>query len=487
MKKRPVAAPQLTPENLRQYQWRALKFVIDNPFVALFIDMGLGKTIATLSAIKHLFYKNKIDGPVLLIAPLRVIYSVWRQEAVKWSHTRKITFSLVHGGAHDRMRALSKPAHIYLINPEGVKWLIDYYMRLGKGDRERFEALWPFKMLVVDESTFFKDGGTQRFKALKKVLKLFDRRIILTGTPTPNSLLQLWAQMYIVDLGARLGQTFTGFRDRFFEKGDYMGYTYKLRQGAKEYMDRLLRPVVLRLQDSDWLKMPKLIKADINVTLPEAAQEVYDRFEKEMFLDLETAEVEALNAASLTQRCHQIANGAIYALDKEEGSKDWYVIHDAKVEALKEYIEELEGERAIIAYTFKHDLARLRSLLPDAPVMGPMNTERIVNEWMEGKHQFVLMHPQSGGHGVNNLQIGCRRVCFFSMPWSGEHYAQLIARVGPARRTGEVEPTIVHHIKALKTVDEAILMALERKAIGQSDLLDALKEYRSSKELEEFL
>lgn len=475
------ALKQLTPENLRSYQWRTLKFVIDHPFCALFIGMGMGKTISILSAIKHLFHKDRLSGPVLVVAPIRVIRGVWRQEAMKWSHTRKLTFSLVHGSAKARMVALTKPAHIYLINPEGVKWIIEYYVRLARGNMDRFKVLWPFKMLVVDESTFFKDGSTLRFKALKRALPLFERRVILTGTPTPNSLLQLWSQMFLVDMGARLGMTFNGFRDRFFEQKDYSGYSFGLKNGAKEYIDRLLRPIVIALHDADWLELPPLVIGHIRVDLPERAQKMYEDFEKDMFLELETAEVEAMHAATLTQRCHQLANGAIYALDKDTAVKDWYVIHDAKVEALKEYIEELNGERAIITYTFKHDLARIRAVLPDAPVMGPTNTETIVNEWMEGKHQFVLIHPQSGGHGVNNLQVGCKRVLFFSLPWSGEHNAQLIARVGPARRTGEKEPTIVHYIVANRTVDEAILMALERKETSQRELLEALRQYRATK------
>ena len=479
MKLTPV---KLKPKNLRVYQWRALKFVINVKCCALFIDMGLGKTISTLSAVKHLFYSNKLTKPVLLIAPIRVIHGVWRQESTKWSHTSSITFSLVHGGAKQRMAALTKPAHVYMINFEGVKWLVDYYMRLARGDTKRFEEQWPFGMLVVDESTFFKEAGTQRFKALRKTLKLFERRVILTGTPTPNSLLQLWAQMYIVDLGERLGATFSWFKDRFFEKQDYMGYSYALRPGAKEYIERLLKPVVLRLQDSDWLELPPLVKNTIHVELPEPARKIYDQFEKEMFLELETAEVEALNAATLTNRCHQLANGAIYALDKEEGTKDWYPIHDAKIDALKEYIEELEGQRAIIAFTFRHDLARIRSVLPNVPLLGPKNTPTVVEEWKKGQHQFVLAHPQSAGHGVNDLQTDCRRILFFSVPWSGEHYAQLIARVGPARRSGEKEPTVVDHIVAKGTIDEAIMLAQDRKARGQSELLDALREYVTSKE-----
>lgn len=479
MKKQEPA--KLTPENLRNYQWRSLKFIVDNFFVALLVDMGLGKTISVLSAIKHLFYKKKLTGPVLLVAPIRVIYSVWRQEAMKWKHTSSITFSLVHGGAKQRMQALTKPAHIYLVNPEGVRWLIDYYTRLARGDKDRFERIWPFKMLVVDESTFFKEGSTQRFKALKRVLHLFERRVILTGTPTPNSLLQIWAQMYIVDMGARLGTTFSGFRERFFQKQDYMGYSYGLRDGAEAYMDRLLRPIVLRLQDSDWLEMPGLVKAYIDVELPPAAQKLYEDFEREMFLELETAEVEALNAATLTGRCHQIANGAIYAVDKETGAKDWHVIHDAKIEALKEYIEEMDGKRAIIAYTFKHDLERLMALLPDAPVL-KKNADRIIEEWKAGQHQFIIIHPQSGGHGINNLQINCRNVLFYSIPWSGEAHDQLVARVGPARRAGEEEPTVVHYIRALKTVDEVIVTALDRKAASQRDLLSSLRDYHKIKE-----
>jgi SNF2 family DNA or RNA helicase len=219
----------------------------------------------------------------------------------------------------------------------------------------------------------------------------------------------------------------------------------------------------------------------IYVDLPKAAMDMYEQFEKEMFLDLESAEVESLNAATLTNRCHQIANGAIYAVDKEEGTKDWYPLHDAKLEALKEYIEELEGQRAIIAFTFKHDLARIRSVLPNVPLLSPKNTAHIVEEWKRGQHQFVLAHPQSAGHGINDLQTDCRRVLFYSIPWSGEHYHQIIARVGPARRSGEKDPTIVDHLAARRTVDEAILSAQQRKAIGQAELLNALRVYRQEK------
>lgn len=446
------------------------------------MDMGLGKTIAVLSAVWSLFHKNKMPGPVLIVAPIRVIKGVWRQEALKWTHTRKLTFSLVHGSATQRMKALATPAHIYLINPEGIKWLIEYYVRLCRGDMEKFKRKFPFKMLVVDESTFFKAGGTLRFKALKRALPLFQRRVILTGTPTPNSLLQLWAQMFIVDCGDRLGRTFTGFRDRFFEKADYMGYNYKLRDGAARYINNLIKPITLRLHDADWLELPPLTKAIIRIDLPDRAMKLYEKFEKEMFLELDTAEIEAMHAATLTNRCHQLANGAIYANDKETGEKDWHVVHDAKIEALKEYIEELGDERALIAYTFKHDLARLRSALPDVPFITPSNTERVVEEWRSGMHQFIFVHPQSAGHGINNLQTNCRRVLFFSIPWSGESYDQLIGRVGPARRTGEKTPTIVHHILASNTVDEAIMQALERKATTQRALLDSLRDYKHNRE-----
>lgn len=777
-KSKRVTAPQLQVKNLRKYQWRLFWFVVNNHFCALFVDMGLGKTISVLSAIKHLFHRGELTRPVLVIAPIRVIYSVWRQEAIKWKHTESLTFSLVHGGAKRRMEALSRPAHIYLINPEGVTWLIAYYMRLSRHKIDVFQKKWPFQMLVLDEcfiaetlvrtptglvridslkigdlvvssagvrpvvliksrtpkrliqihlsndevitctpehrfftpigwveaellngnqiitrsemsglwttlhgatdasaeqqrswsendvleemcsdtdvansfrrevscppkesikiydrqtcmeqgsplgradqvkvecsvsvskagvhgdtsrqryrddqgrilvvdgatgniylgvpnffrrattwisnllqgrlrrsedstsdrdrrhstpkktsattrsqegnqvgrvwvdrvtavepgsiqdvwnlevegcphfyvgktevlvhnSTFFKDSGTQRFKALRKALPLFERRVILTGTPTPNSLLQLWAQMFIVDLGEALMTAYTAFRDRYFEKKDYMGYHFALRDGARQAIGRKLRGTAIRLHDKDWLELPKLVKQQIRVELPVRAMTMYERFEEEMFLELETAEVEALSAATLTQRCHQIANGAIYALDKETAVKDWHVIHDAKVDALKELLEELGEERCIISYTFKHDLARLRALLPEVPVMGPKNTERLIQEWIDGDHQRMFVHPQSGSHGVNNMQVRCRRVVFFSIPWSGEHHDQLVARVGPARRTGEVEPTIVHYLVAHKTVDEAIVSALERKAAGQADLLNALKNYRDDKE-----
>lgn len=472
----------LGPKNLRQYQWRAIKFIIEHPLCALFIDMGLGKTISVLSAIKALFHKGQLDASraVLVIAPIRVIHMVWRQEALKWAHTRSLTFSLIHGSQKIRQQALAKRAHIYLVNPEGVKWLIEYIEKIATKRKVEFAEVWPFQMLVVDESTAFKDGSTIRFRYLRKILRLCERRLIMTGTPTPNSLLQLWAQMFIVDIGERLGDVFINFRERFFEQTDYAGYSYRLREESKAVINRLLRGIVLRLQDSDWLQMPKLVKNRVVVELPENARRLYKLLEEEMFFELDTSSVEALNAATLTGRCHQMANGAIYAIDNESEAKVWEVIHEEKIKALEELLDEI-GERALITYTFKHDLIRLRTAFPDIPTMGKGKAgQQTMEEWKAGKHHAMFIHPQSASHGLNDLQINCRHVIFFSIPWSNEHHDQVIGRIGPARRTGEKEPTVAHYVMADDTVDEAIVTGLENRGEGQAGFLRALRDYRDA-------
>lgn len=470
----------LTPANLRKYQWRSVDFLVGAPEAALFLDMGLGKTVSALTAFKRLL----VDGGMrcaLVVAPIRVMKGVWRQEAQKWSHTRDIVFSVVHGGQKERKAALETPAHVYLINPEGLMWLFEMLTRLGLTEEGR-EAEWPFDVLLIDESSMFKDSHTKRFKALRKVLHLFKRRIIMTGTPTPNSMLELWAQFYIIDMGERLGSVYFRFRERYFERADFMGYSYKLRRGADRLLNNAVKGAVLRLAAEDWFQLPKTVYNHVRIELPTKVMDQYNEFENNMFLELMTSDVEAISAASLSGRCHQIANGALYGDDRETGNRVWEPMHDEKLRALSEILGEA-GSPVLVAYQFRHDLERLRSAYPRAPVMGEGDSTKHEAEWNAGMHPVMLVHPKSAGHGLN-LQDGGHTVVFFSLTWSLEQHDQLIARVGPTRQAqaGRTHPVIVHYIISNDTVDEAIMDAIESKAHGQRSLLNALKEYKHAKE-----
>lgn len=463
------------PSDLRSYQWKAFWVLMRQMATALFIDMGLGKTIVVLSAIKALKHKKLLTKPVLIVAPIRVMYGVWMQEAALWAHTRGLTFSIVHGSAKKRLEALNTPADIYLINPHGIVWLLELFNHKKAIDN------WPFGWLVVDESSAFKAAGTQRFKKLRYYTHLFERRTIMTGTPTPNHLLELWSQIYLLDDGERLGSSFTRFKERFFYQADHQGYEIVPRRGAREYILRLIGDLTLRMDLEDWKAVPPTVYNRVNIELPQHARELYDQFEEEMFLELAAGDVEALNAATLTGRCHQLANGAIYSIERGSNDKIWEPVHDAKLEALQEILDETSTP-VLVAYHFKHDLYRLRTLYPDAPVLGSgkgSNTDKIINEWNAGKHPVLFAHPASAAHGLNMQHGPGHTIVFFSLTWSLELHDQLVNRIGGARAKQKV---VVHYIVAKDTTDEAIMRAKETKARGQQGLLNAIKAYRRERQ-----
>jgi SNF2 family DNA or RNA helicase len=483
----------LTPANLRPYQWKAIRFLKESPYAALFLDMGLGKTVSVLSIIKHLLLRPD-QGVVtwLVVAPLRVVHGVWVQEAAKWTHTQDIVFSVVHGPEKRRRRALETPAHVYLVNPEGLLWLLEMMHRLKLCEPGR----WPFDGLAVDESSMFKSKTTKRWKALAKVLHLFKRRVILTGTPTPNTLLELWPQLYLVDMGERLGANFWRFRERFFEKLDYNGFNYGLRPESSQLLNRMVRDVVLRLDAADWLDLPPMIgltppnewpipgaggPGDVVVDMPPDVQDKYDEFEKHMFLELETIDVEGISAATVSMKCHQIANGALYGEERTTGEKMWEPLHDAKLDALEEVIGEC-GSPILVAYQFKHDLARLRAKWPKFADVSQMDVRDFEAAWNAGKYPGAFMHPKSAGHGLN-LQDGGNSLAFFSLTWSKEQIDQIVARIGPTRQAqaGRKAPVKIYRIITRGTVDEAILESNALKHTNQRALLNALRDYALSK------
>lgn len=463
----------LTRADFRKYQDRALAFVLAHPICGLFLDMGLGKTIIVLTAIME-FIRRKQATRFLVIGPIRVVETVWRQEAKKWKHTQPIVFSLVRGTPKQRNAALRAKAHVYLINPENVVWLINWMRKHG----------CPFDGLVVDESSMFKSPSTKRWKALKLALGMFKVRIIMTGTPTPNSLMELWAQIFLLDEGTRLGTGFGRFKERHFSVPHQNSYNYQPREGAQEAILEAIGDIILRLDARDWLDVPKIVKNRIDLDLPAEVMDVYEEFEREMFVRIDEIDqdLEAFNAATLSMRCHQIANGGVYVLDEDNVKTGEYtVLHEVKMEALKEIIEET-GDNIIIAYHFKHDLARLREEFPDAPFLGggqKEKTEAIRRRWKAGRIPILLAHPRSASHGLNDMQLGGHTIVFFSLTWSLENHDQLIARISGARATEKADiPILVHYLVAKNTVDEALMSALRSKNRGQRATLNALREYK---------
>jgi len=458
-----------TPKDLEPYVWRQIEFLLERKGIgALFVDMGLRKTSGVLHVIKALMHRKQLKKPTLIVSTIKVVKLVWRQEASKWHHTRNFTFSLVHGNQAERLRALGEEADFYLIGAHNIPWLVE--LLNNKTDVNN----WPFGALIVDESDLFKSHNAKRFKRLASVAWLFDHRIIMAGTPTPNSMLDIWAQIYIVDLGRRLGDSFARFRERFFAHKGYKGFTIVPRHGSEEEIYRIVDDVVLRLDKEDWITVPKThYHTPTYVELPASAMDVYRQHEEEMFFELDGAETEAISAAVLSMQCHQMANGAVYGYDILTGARTWTAVHNAKAYALDALVEKADGP-VMIAYWFKHDLARLKRMYPRAVVFGGKNEEEIERQWNAGRIRKLLIHPRSGSHG-SNLQFGGRTLIFFSLTWSRGLHDQLVARIGEARAQGEVD---IHYIAARHTVDEAILLAWNRKSNTQRSFLNALREYR---------
>lgn len=460
-----------TRADMRPYQIRAVETVSRLPGCALFLDMGLGKTVTVQTAILDMRASGAIKA-ALVIGPIRVIETVWRQEAEEWEHMKGLRFSLVRGTAEQRIAALSAPADIYLINFEMVKWLFDH-----------LKGKMPFDMLVVDESSAFKAPGTIRFRTMRYAVKHFRRRVIMTGTPTPNTLLEIWPQIYLLDEGARLGTAFSRFKSRFFQQMDYHGYKWEPRPGAAKAIQDLLNPISIRLDRTDLLDLPPVTYNKVKVVLPTDAMVMYREFERKMFLELDNSEeVEAVNAAVLTMKCVQIANGAVYTTPDPAHPEVRHVavLHAAKVDALAEIVDET-GSPVMVAYQFAHDLERLKQWR-DAPHIGGgqiQPTNEIVDAWNRGELPLLYVHPQSASHGLN-MQHGGHTIVFFSLTWSAEQRAQLIARLD---RSGQKFPVVVHDIIAERTVDEVVSMAVDRKLRGQAQLLDSLNRYRIEREL----
>lgn len=445
----------------RDYQQIAISHLIQHPRSSLFVDMGLGKTVSVLDAFITLKLLGEADR-MLVIAPKRVARSVWPKEVIKWAHTRHLTVSVILGKPDERLRALKTKADIYAINYDNLVWLVD---QCKKG--------WPFDTVVVDESTKLKGfrsrGGAQRAKSLKKVARCTERWINLTGTPAPNGYLCLWGPMWFMDFGERLGATFTAFKDRWF-KQDWNGFSYSLCKGSEKEIQQKISDVCLTLKAKDYFDLEEPIVTNIEVELPKKARELYDQFEQQMYADLGEHEIEAFNAAALSNKCSQLANGAVYIDDKQ----NWKEVHKAKLEALESIINEAGGMPVLVSYWFKSDLARLQKHFPKGRVLD--DEDKTISDWNKGKIPILFAHPASAGHGLN-LQDGGNIIAFFSLTWDLEKYDQIIERIGPVRQlqSGYERPVFIYHIMAENTTDQVMLARLKTKRSVQDLLMEAMK------------
>lgn len=443
----------LSRDNLHHYQERAIDFIKDRRRCALLLDMGLGKTVSTLTALTDL-----IDGcavsKVLVVSPLRVANSVWPKEPKSWQHLQHLKVATVTGSERQRMAALHQNADLYSINRENIPWLVKHY-----GDK------WPFDCVVIDESSSFKNASAKRWKALKRILPHTEYMILLTGAPSPNSLLDLWPQLYLIDFGQSLGRTATAYKQRFFES-DFMGYKWTPREGSADKIQQLIKPHCLSMSASDYLELPERIDLIEQVELPAKTLKAYQEFERSLLAELDTGEeIEAVSAAALANKLLQWCNGATYTDDQG----NWAEIHTAKLDALAELIEQNEGENMLIAYNYKTDLHRLQSRFPDAVALD--KDPDTIDRWNAGQIKLLLAHPASAGHGLN-LQQGGSLCVWFGLNWSLELYQQFNARL---HRQGQTKPVRIIHLVAEGCIDERVVQVLEDKDAVQSSLLKALK------------
>lgn len=438
--------------DLHKYQERMVNFIYNTPKCALWAGLGLGKTITTLTAIVDLIDSMTVSK-VLIVAPLRVANSVWHKEAANWQHTKHLKFSIVTGSEKERLAALHKTADVYVINRENVTWIVEHYAKK-----------WPFDMIVIDEASSFKSPSSQRFKSLRKTIPFTDRLVELTGTPSPNGLLDVWSQMYLLDCGARLGRSMTAYKQRFFEVG-YNGYSFKPVPSANGIIHRLIDDIVISLNVDDYLEMPERIDTIIRVPLPPSRMAEYKQLEREFLIQINDNDIVAYNAATLAGKLLQYCNGAIYT----DELKNWTEIHSAKLDAIDDIIAENSDENLLIAYNFKTDLERLKKRYPDAVVLD--NNPDIIKQWNDGNIKMLLAHPASAGHGLN-LQHGGSIIVWFGLNWSLELYQQFNGRL---HRQGQTKPVRVVHIVADGCIDDKVMLAIENKAITQDELLNAMK------------
>lgn len=440
------------------YQQMAIDKIIDTPRAGLFLDMGLGKTVITLTAIDQLMNDYFEVSRVLVIAPLRVAEDTWSRESQKWDHLKHLRISKVLGSASNRRKALAKDADIYVINRENVVWLTDELSQVGDG--------WGFDMVVIDELSSFKSHAAKRFKALRKYITRSSRVVGLTGTPAPNGLIDLWSQIYLLDGGERLGTTISGFRSRYFipnQRNRHMIYNYKPREEAEQAINAKISDICISMRAEDWLDMPERIDNVQRVKLSDDEMDRYNQFERDCYLDFLEGEVTAASAAALSNKLLQYSNGAMYLADG-----GYVETSNAKLDVLDEIIELSNGKPILCFYSYKHDLERIQKRFKFAKKLGGSED---IEKWNNGEIPLLLAHPAGAGHGLN-LQAGGNIIVWFGLTWSLELYQQANARL---YRQGQENAVIIHHLITEGTADESVLASLQGKKDVQDELLDSLK------------
>lgn len=440
------------------YQKRAIDLAVRLPKLGLFLDMGLGKTVITLTAIQELMYNRFEVSRVLVIAPKRVAEDTWTREHAKWDHLKELKISKVLGDERQRVRALQEDADVYVIGRDNVIWLTDcYFQQMRKG--------WLFDMVVIDELSSFKNPQAKRFRALRQAMPFTKRVIGLTGTPSPNSLIDLWAELYLLDRGERLGATLGEYREKYFRPGARSGYVvYKWEpfRNAQKEIEEKISDICVSMDATDYLELPERIDNIIPVQLSPAEMAAYRKMETEQLLQIGGNDIAALNAAAVMNKLLQIANGSVYSVDGEV-----IRIHRAKLDALSE-ITDTADSPVLVFYSYQHDLAAIQSRIRDTRVL---ESAEDIADWNAGKTHVLLAHPASIGYGLN-LQEGGHIIVWYGLTWSLELYQQANARL---HRQGQEKPVIIHHLIAEGTVDEDVMDALRRKDTSQASLLAALK------------
>ncbi|MFK4781871.1 SNF2-related protein [Lactococcus petauri] len=436
------------------YQKYAIDFIKDHKTAALLLDMGLGKTVTTLTAIKDLMHDDFTIQRVLIIAPLRVTQSTWPTEIQKWDHLKDLSYSVVLGTPSQRMAALQNNANIYLINRENLDWLIN-----------KSGFTFDFDMVVIDELSSFKNFKAKRFTSFMKVRHKVDRIVGLTGTPSSNGLMDLFAEFKVLDMGERLGYYISRYRDKYFlpdKRNGMQIYSWKPREDAEQEIYNKISDITISMKSVDFLDMPELVMNEVPVDMGLKEKQKYDEFKADLVLQLKEAAIDAANAAVLSNKLLQMANGAIY--DEFNVS---HHIHDQKLDALEDLIEGTNGKPILIAYWFQHDLERIKERFN----VRQIKTSQDIIDWNEGSIPIAVIHPASAGHGLN-LQAGGSTLVWFGLTWSLELYQQTNARLW---RQGQSDTVVIHHIIAKDTIDEDVMLALKRKDKTQSCLIDAVK------------
>ncbi len=437
-----------------EYQSYATEFILSHPISAVFLEMGLGKSVITLSAIFDLCLDSFLVCKVLVIAPLRVARDTWPAEINKWDHLKGLSYSVAVGTEKERIDALKKQSTLYIINRENVDWLV-----------HKSGIPFHFDMVVIDELSSFKSYGAKRFKSLLKVRPSIKRIVGLTGTPSSNGLMDLWAEFRILDLGQRLGRYISHYRNTYFKpdkRNAQIVFSYKPLPGAEEEIYKQISDITISMKSTDYLKMPEYVSNEVFVTLSDKEWKVYSEFKEEMVANLGDEEIDAVNAAVLSGKLLQMANGAVY--DSENKT---HIIHDKKLDALEDLIEGANGKPVLVAYWYKHDLERIKERFP----VRQIQSSKDIEDWNDGKIPIAVIHPASAGHGLN-LQSGGSTLIWFGLTWSLELYQQTNARL---YRQGQKDTVIVHHIITKNTIDEDVLLALTKKEKTQDALIDAVK------------